>query len=163
MGINKTLTARDRNCDATPEAMAGTHRKVLRILSVTALVALVVTGCGGAPAPHPQAARGLPRALAQEGATRASAVATAAAAGDNCQALQLASSLRDEIIAKEDKVPARLQRPLVQGASALAQRFTCTVPPQTVTVAPPPKKPPDHKPPPDHHKKHGRDEGGNQG
>lgn len=143
--------------------MAGTHRKVLRILSVTALVALVVTGCGSAPAPHPQAARGLPRALAQEWATRASAVATAAAAGDNCQALQLASSLRDEIIAKEDKVPARLQRPLVQGASALAQRFTCTVPPQTVTVAPPPKKPPDHKPPPDHHKKHGGDEGGNQG
>jgi hypothetical protein len=161
MGINKTLTVRDRNCDATPEAMAGTHRKVLRIISVTALVALVVTGCGSAPAPH--ADRGLPRALAQAWATRASAVATAAAAGENCQALQLASSLRDEIIAKEDKVPARLQRPLVQGASALAQRFTCTVPPQTVTVAPPPKKPPDHKPPPDHHKKHGGDEGGNQG
>jgi len=160
MGINKTLTVWDRNCDATPEAMTGTRRKVLRILSVATLVAVVATGCGSAPAPRRQADRGLPRALAQAWATRASAIATAAAAGENCHALQLASSLRDEIIAKEDKVPARLQQPLLQGASALAERITCSVPPETVTVAPPPKKPPDHKPPRGHHKKHGGGEGG---
>jgi hypothetical protein len=142
--------------------MMGTGRKVLRILSVAAVVALVAAGCGSAP--QPQAERGLPRALAQEWATRASAVAHAAAAGDDCQALQLASSLRDEIIAREDKVPARLQKPLVQGANALADRFTCTLPAQTVTVPPPvtkPTKPPDHKPPHRDHK-HGGGGGDHQ-
>jgi hypothetical protein len=159
MGINKTLTETfpNRKCDATPKPMTGTGRKVLRILSVTALVALVAAGCGSA-GPQPRADRGLPRALASAWATRASAVASAAAAGENCRASQLASSLRDEIIAEEGRVPIRLQKPLIQGANALADRITCTV-----TVAPPPKqgpKPPAHKPPkPPHHKKHGGDEG----
>jgi hypothetical protein len=125
---------------------------VLRILSVTALV-LVAAGCGSA-GPQPQANRGLPRALASAWAARASAIATAAAAGQDCRASQLASSLRDEIIAKEGRVPARLQRPLVQGANALADRITCTV-----TAVPPRKnkpKPPHHEPP-KHHDKHGGD------
>jgi hypothetical protein len=92
-------------------------------------------------------------------------IATAAAAGENCRASELAASLRDEIISKEGQVPARLQKPLVESANALADRITCTVPPQTVTVAPAPKpKPPGHpkpKPPHDQHRKHGGD-GGNQ-
>jgi hypothetical protein len=130
----------------------GYRRKVLRILSVTALV-LVAAGCGSA-GPQPQADHGLPRALASAWATRASAIAKAAAARQDCRASQLASSLRDEIIAKEGRVPARLQRPLVQGANALADRITCTV-----TVIPPRKnkpKPPHHEPP-KHHDKHGGD------
>jgi hypothetical protein len=139
--------------------MTGTGRNVLRILSVTALVAPVAVGCGSA-GPQPRADRGLPRALASAWATRASAIAGAAAAGENCRALQLASSLRDEIIAEEGRVPVRLQKPLVQGANALADRITCTV-----TVATTPNKgpkPPGHKPPkPPHHKKHGGP-GGNQ-
>jgi len=135
---------------------------MLRILSVTALVVLVAAGCGSG-GPEPRGARGLPHELAQAWAAQASAIASASAARQDCRALQLASSLRDQIIAQEGRVPARLQQPLVQGASALAQRITCTIPPETVTVAPPPKKPPDHKPPHDHHKKHGGDEGGNQG
>lgn len=138
---------------------------MLRIVSVTALAALAVAGCGGSGG-QTRAEGGIPRALAAAWATRASAVATAAAAGENCRASELASSLRDAIIAKEGQVPARLQKPLLQGANALADRITCTVPPQTVTVAPAPKpkpKPPGHeKPPHDHHGKHGGDEG-NQG
>ncbi|MFL5943552.1 MAG: hypothetical protein ACJ75L_09850 [Gaiellaceae bacterium] len=136
--------------------MAGRSGKVLRILSVAALVVLVATGCGGAGR-QPQADRGLPRALADAWAQRASAVATAAAAGRSCRASQLASSLRDQIIAQEGRVPARLQKPLVQSANALADRITCTVPPQTVTLGGPRKGPerPGHKRhEPPHHKKH---------
>jgi hypothetical protein len=137
----------------------GYRQKVLRILSVTALVALVAAGCGSA-GPQPRVERGLPRALASAWATRASTIASAAAAGENCRASQLASSLRDEIIAKEGRVPVRLQKPLVQGANALADRITCTV-----TVVPSPKQgptPPGQKPPkPPHQEKHGG-HGGNQ-
>ena len=87
--------------------------------------------------------------LAQEWATQASAIADAAGAGNSCGALHLAASLRDEIIAEEGKVPARLRSPLVAGANALADRLTCT--PQA--VSPTPKGPPHHKPPkpPKHH------------
>jgi hypothetical protein len=145
--------------------MTGTGRRVLRILSVTAFLALVAAGCGSSGRSPRQAAPVLPRALAQEWATRATAVANAAGAGDNCRALQLASSLRNEIIADEGKIPDRLQKPLVQSANALAERITCTVPPRTVTLPPTPQhgpKPPDHKPPHHHdHGKHGGD-GGNQ-
>jgi hypothetical protein len=137
----------------------GYRQKVLRMLSVAALVALVAAGCGSA-GPRPRAERGLPRALASAWASRASTIASAAGAGENCRASQLASSLRDEIIAKEGRVPVRLRKPLVQGANALADRITCTV-----TVAPAPKrapKPPGQKPPkPPHDKKHGGP-GGNQ-
>ena len=143
--------------------MAGRDRTVLRIVSVTALAAFVVAGCGSSGA-QTRGNGGIPRALAAAWATRASAVATAAAAGEDCRASELASSLRDAIIAKEGQVPARLQKPLVEGANALADRITCTVPPQTVTVAPAPKsKPSGHeKPKPPHdRRKHGGD-GGNQ-
>jgi hypothetical protein len=141
--------------------MAGRDRKVLRILSVAAFVVLVAAGCGGA-GPQPQADRGLPRALADAWANRASAIATAAASGRSCRASQLAASLRDQIIAEEGRVPARLQKPLVQSANALADRITCTAPPRTVTLGGPRKgpEPPGHKPPePPHHKKHGGHEG----
>jgi hypothetical protein len=164
MGINKTLTVSDQKCDATSKPMAGRDMTVSRIVPVMALVALAA-GCGSSGG-QTRADGGIPRALASAWATRASAIATAAAAGENCRASELASSLRDEIISKESRIPARLQKPLVAGANALADRITCTVPPQTVTVAPAPKpKPPGHekpKPPHDHHRKHGSDEG-NQG
>jgi hypothetical protein len=142
--------------------MAGRGRKVSRILSVVVLVALAA-GCGSSAGSHAQADPGLPRALAQAWAARASEVASAAAAGETCRASQLASSLRDEIIADESRVPARLQKPLVQGANALADRISCVTPPQTVTVAPEPPKPP-HPKHEDHHRgKHGHGEGGDQG
>ncbi len=88
----------------------------------------------------------MPRALASEWEARASAVADAAGAGDDCHALQLAASLRDDVIAKESQVPARLRSPLLAGVNALADRIVCSVPPRTVTV--PPKTPPKHPRPP---------------
>jgi hypothetical protein len=141
--------------------MAGRDSKVSRILPVAALVALVVTGCGSAGGSHEQADPGLPRALAHAWAAQASAVASAALAGESCRASQLASALRDEIIADEGEVPGRLRHPLIQGANALADRITCVTPPQTVTVVPPPKPPkPAHED--HHHHKPGHGGGGGQ-
>jgi hypothetical protein len=144
--------------------MVGTGRKMSRLLSVLALVAVAASGCASAAGPQPQAERGLPHALAQAWATRASEVASAAAAGQSCRASQLASSLRDEIMAEEGKVPARLQKPLLQGANSLAHRITCTPPPTTVAAPTTAPKPPDHKPPKphEHDHKHG-DEHGDHG
>lgn len=130
-----------------------------------ALVAVLVTGCGGSSRPPSRTAvHGVPRALASEWESRAVAVADAAAAGDSCRALHLADSLRDEVIAKESQVPSRLQSPLLAGVNALADRIVCQASPQTVT--PPPAKPPKHKPPDDHHgkdHKHGDDSQGKGG
>jgi hypothetical protein len=80
-------------------------------------------------------------------------VAEAAAAGDDCQAAQLAAALRTDVIEKEAQVPARLQPALLAGVNALADRIVCQAPPQTVTVPStksqkPPPKPLKH----DHHK-----------
>jgi len=132
-----------------------------RILIGMALVGLVAAGCGSAAGPQPQAERGLPHALARAWATRASLVASAAAAGHTCRASQLASSLRAEIVAEQDKVPVRLKKPLVQSANSLADRITCTPPPTTVAPPTTAPKPPDHKPPKPHKHdhKHGDDHG----
>src|SRR5712691_11461663 len=109
IGINKTLTGPGRDWEATLDPMAGKCRNVLRILPGAVLVALLLAGCGGSSRPHRSATRGVPRALASEWASQASAVADAAAAGDSCQAAQLAAALRTDIIAKESRVPVRLQ------------------------------------------------------
>jgi hypothetical protein len=144
--------------------MAGTCRKVLRFVSAAAFVALVAAGCGGAARPHDPAAHAVPRALARQWEARASAIADAAAAGNKCRALRFAASLRDDVIAAEPRLPARLRSPLVSSVNALADRLTCT---RTVTVPSKPPKPPKgpqpprkhHGPgPPDHHG-HGGDQG----
>ena len=139
--------------------MAGTTRKVLRILSGAALVLILATACGGSAQSRDSVSRGVPRVLAAKWAAQASAIANAAAAGKSCDASQLASSLRSEVIDAAAKVPARLRLPLVTSVNALANRLVCKVQPQTVTVAPqPPKRPPkdDHG-----HKHHGH--GGDKG
>ena len=64
--------------------------------------------------------------------------------GDDCGAMRLAYSLRDQIVATERRVPLRLRSPLVTGINALADRITCTV----TTVETVPQKPPKHPPPP---------------
>jgi hypothetical protein len=138
---------------------------VLRILSAALVAGLVVSGCGGGSRPEPSTARGVPRQLASEWSARASAIADAASAGDGCRALQLASSLRDEVIADESRVPSRLRSPLLASVNSLADRIVCQVPPQTVTVpqqAPPPKPHPKPPPKPHHEHKH-HDDQGNQG
>jgi hypothetical protein len=117
---------------------------VLRILSVLTLLTVVAAGCGGDTQTRRSADRGVPRTLAQGWEAQASAIADAAAGGDDCRALQLASSLRDQVVAAQRKVPLRLRSPLLTGVNALADRITCT-PPR-------PKKEP--KPPPGHHDDH---------
>ena len=57
-------------------------------------------------------------------------------------------------------MPARLRSPLVTGANALADRITCTVLPQTVTVGPKPPKAPE---PPNPHDEHGHGHGDGNG
>ena len=137
--------------------MAGTWAKVSRIAPAAALVLLVAAGCGGAARPPDSVARGVPRVLAHEWAERASAIADAARAGNGCHALQLAESLRDDVIAKQAALPRRVRLPLLTGVNALADRLTCT---QTVTTQTLPQKPPK---PPDkrrgHHEHHGHDHG----
>ena len=138
---------------------------VSRTLSALALLAVVAAGCGGAAPPQNGAQKGtqrsafhgVPRALAQAWEGQASAIATAAAAGNGCRALHLAASLRDDVVTSEHKLPRRLRSPLLTGVNALADRITCT---RVVTVQAPPKKPP-KKPPkgpkPKPPKPHGHD------
>jgi len=131
---------------------------VLRLIAVT-FVVLAAVGCGGSARPETTAARGLPPTLAEQWAEQASSIASAAAHGQGCRAQRLASTLRDEILGKKARVPARLQGPLVTGVNSLADRITCT--PQPVAVqAKPPQAPP--KPHDDHahghdHDHHGKD------
>jgi hypothetical protein len=131
--------------------MAGKCRNVLRFVVVVSLLAVGAAGCGSSS--HPDQglrARGVPRALASEWEARASAVADAVGAGDNCHALQLASSLRDDVIAKESAVPSRLRTPLLTGVNALADRILC----RPAAQAPKGPKPPKHHPHDEHHGKH---------
>ena len=130
--------------------------KVLRIFAGAALVVVVVAGCGGG-APPKTAAHGVPRALASEWETRASAIAKAAAAGNDCKAQSLAASLRDDVVSSQGRVPTRLRSALLSGVNSLADQTTCT---RIVTVQAPPGKPPGPKPkPPKHHEPPGHGKG----
>ena len=121
--------------------------RVLRILSAAAFLAVVAAGCGGA-APQKLALHGIPRALAQDWEQRASAIASAAAAGHSCNALRLADALRSDVVATQHKVPLRLRAPLLNGVKALANRITCVPTVQT---------------PHEHHGKDGRHGHGDSG
>ena len=128
--------------------------RVLRILSGAALLVVVAAGCGGA-APQGSASQRLPRSLAQDWEARASAIATAADAGNDCRAMRLAASLRAEVAASRHRLPLRLRSPLLTGVNDLAARIsTCTrvvtvpvqpKPPKGRKPQPPPHEPPGHK------------------
>jgi hypothetical protein len=121
---------------------------VRNLLAVLALLAVVAAGCGGA-AQTQSAERGVPLALAHGWEDQAAAIAAAASTGDDCRASQLATTLRDQVVASQRKVPPRLRSSLLAGVNALADRIACTPP----APAPPPPKPP--KPPHDKHEDHG--------
>ena len=129
---------------------------MLRLVSAVALLAVVAAGCGGATRARGSSQRGVPRALAQRWERDASAIATAAAAGDDCTALRLAGSLRNQVVAAEREVPLRLRSPLLTGVNRLADRITCTPPPPGKTQKPP-------KPPHDGHGHHGHHKHGGDG
>jgi hypothetical protein len=115
---------------------------------VAALLMVVAAGCGGSSRSQEAAIHQIPRALAQDWEGQASEIAAVAGRGDSCRALQLASSLRNEIDASRAKLPRRLRAPLLSGVNSLADRITCSPPVTTV-----PKKPP--KPPHEGHGHHG--------
>jgi hypothetical protein len=120
---------------------------VLRIVSAAALLGVVFAGCGGAAPPQRSGFRGVPSALAQDWEGQATAIAAAASAGNSCRALQLARTLRTDVIRSRQKLPVRLRAPLLTAVNALADRITCAP-----AVAGVPRKPP--KP---SHEKHGHD------
>jgi hypothetical protein len=130
---------------------------VLKIVSAGALLAVVAAGCGSGGAPQVSAVRGVPRPLAQAWEGQASAIASAASAGNNCRALHLAASLRDDVVGSQQRVPARLRSALLTGVNALADRITCTPAPKQ----PKPPKGPQPKPPKPHGDHHGP--GGDEG
>ena len=117
------------------------------MVSAAALLVLVAAGCGGAAGRQKPAFQGVPRTLAQTWEGQAAAIAAAAAAGNNCRALQLTDSLRVDVVAAKDRLPARLRPPLLTGVNALANRITCTPAPRK-ELPKPPKGP---KPPPERH------------
>ena len=86
------------------------------------LVVLVGAGCGGGAeqTTEPQ----LPRALAQEWAQRADAVAAA----EPCAAHRRASALRTDVIRviNTRKIPQSLLEPLTSKVNALAAHEACT-------------------------------------
>lgn len=138
--------------------MSGTWGKVLRIVSVAALVAVLAAGCGGGSRARQAAFHGVPRALAHDWEGQASKIEAAASAGNSCRAMHLADSLRDEVRAARHKLPLRLRSPLITGVDRLAGRLTCTV--TTVVTVPQKPKPPDKH---DHHDEHGHHGHGDKG
>jgi hypothetical protein len=134
--------------------------RVLRILSGAALLVVVVAGCGGAP--QRSASQRLPRALAQDWEAQASAIATAADAGNDCRAMRLAASLSADVAASRHKLPLRLRSPLLTGVNGLAAGISTCTPIVTVPVQPKPPKGPTPKPPKRHHPP-GHDKGDDKG
>ncbi|MGZ4370929.1 MAG: hypothetical protein ACXVRQ_01855 [Gaiellaceae bacterium] len=123
---------------------------MLRIVSAGALLAVMAAGCGSGDRPRVSAVHGVPRALAQAWEGQASAIASAASAGNSCRALHLAASLRDDVVSSQQRVPSRLRSALLTGVNALADRITCT--PVPTQPHKPPKGPTPKQPkPPDHH------------
>jgi hypothetical protein len=103
----------------------------------------------------------LPQALAQDWEAQASAIATAADAGNDCRAMRLAASLSAEVAASRHKLPLRLRSPLLTGVNDLAARIsTCT---RIVTVPVQPKPPKGRKPTPPPHEPPGHDKGDDKG
>jgi hypothetical protein len=130
---------------------------------MVALLTVVAAGCGSGDRPQRAVVHGVPQALGQAWAGQASAIASAASAGNSCRALQLATSLRDDVVSSRLQVPLRLRSALVAGVNALADRITCTPALTKPTPAPEPPKGPKPKPPKPHdHHEHGGDNGNGQ-
>jgi hypothetical protein len=105
---------------------------------------------------------GVPPALAQAWESQASSIAAAADTGNDCHALQLARSLREDVRAAELKLPQRLRSPLAVGVESLVHRLTCR--PPVTSPPPPPQPPPKQRPHDDHgHHDHGHHDHGHHG
>jgi hypothetical protein len=98
--------------------------------------------------------------LAGNWADQASAIAAAASAGNRCQALHLAETLRDQVAEARRKLPLSLRSPLASGVNSLVDRITCTPPAPVTKPAKPPKPPHDRHDDHGHHGHHKHGEGG---
>jgi hypothetical protein len=98
---------------------------------------ILLSGCGTGAEQRATTPPTFPRAVALPLARASDGVAAALAAGDNCRALTLAQSLRQQTGAAvaAARVPPRLRRPLQAAANDLARRIECT-PPQPVETRP---------------------------
>ena len=124
------------------------------LILCAALLTAGAAWCGGSRHATGPSAGKLPRSLAQAWASRADAIAVAAAAGRGCQAQTLADSLRDDVVGADARVPAAYRSTLLVSVNQLADRIACAPPTKTVTA---PAKPPpgpghhdDHRKPPEH-------------
>jgi hypothetical protein len=127
---------------------------VLKIVSAGALLAVVAAGCGSGDRAQASAVHGVPRALAQAWEGQATAIASAASAGNSCRAQQLAASLRSDVLSSLQRVPSRLRPALRTGVNALADRISCT---PVQTAKPPEGRKPKPPEPPEHHGPGGND------
>ena len=131
----------------------------MRRLAVLLAGAALLAGCGSQATTKPTVVRPhLPRALAQDWARQADAVAAALPAGDGCLAQERAVALRTAVLEHEGRVGHRFQEPLTSAVNGLAERITCTPP---APPTPPEPQPPGHGHGKDHgkHGGHGKHKG----
>ena len=113
----------------------------MKVLAVAALLVVTAAGCGGGLRAQRTAPPEIPRALAQGWESQAAEIATVASTGDSCRALQLARSLRSDMVTSQPQIPLRLRAPLLTGVTSLADRITCA----RATVPRKPPKPPEKR------------------
>ena len=122
------------------------------------LLAAGATGCGGSRHETEATEVKLPRSLARAWASRADAIAAAAAAGQGCRAQTLADSLRDDVVGADARVPGTYRTKTLVSVNHQADRIACVPPTKSATEPPKPQPHPphheDHPKPPDHKEGH---------
>lgn len=91
-------------------------------------LAIVLAGCGGSSNQTAQSQPELPRAVAEDLASKSDAVADALDAGDTCKAAELADRLKDAVEAAlaGGQVPPAFRAELVRNATDLQNEVNCT-------------------------------------
>ena len=89
-------------------------------------LAIALAGCGGGSSPTTAQAE-LPRALADDLASKSDSIADALDAGDQCKAAQLADELKNAVEAAVSggQVPSAFQGELVRNATDLQNEVNC--------------------------------------
>ena len=90
-------------------------------------LAIALAGCGGGSTSPTTAQAELPRAVADELASKSEAIADALDAGDTCKAAQAADELKNAVEANvsEGRVPAVFQGELARNATDLQNKVNC--------------------------------------
>jgi hypothetical protein len=90
-------------------------------------LAIALVGCGGGGSSPTTAQAELPRAVADDLASKSDAIADALDGGDQCKAAQLADELKNAVEAAVSggKVPSAFQAELVRNATDLQNEVNC--------------------------------------